>query len=331
MLKFGAFALVAVLSTVLIVNTLRRPLSEPTVTYHAVFGNVLGLDSDSEVRIAGVRVGTVEDLRLTDGRVTVTFEVLADKELPADVHAVVRYADMLGGRYIALLAGESGTSTAAPLPAGATIPASRTQPALDLTKLFNGFKPVFDTLRPEQINQLAGELIAVFQGQGQSINTLLSTVISLTNTLTAQDEVIGKLLGNLRPVLRTTLGHTADFRALVAGLSDLMAGLAHNSELLVTTLQDASSVASMVAELVRDMQPEINRSLAAANSLLTTVLANKQAMTDALGDLPTLLRTLLRTFDYGSWINLYICNLNLNLAGSTIDLRFGPHSEVCRA
>ena len=50
---------------------------------------------------------------------------------------------------------------------------SRTQPALDLTVLFNGFKPLFAALSPADINKLSAEVISVFQGEGGNLNALL--------------------------------------------------------------------------------------------------------------------------------------------------------------
>ena len=59
---------------------------------------------------------------------------------------------------------------------------TRTQPALDLTVLFNGFKPLFAALSPQDVNQLSGEIIQVLQGEGGTINSLLAHTASLTST-----------------------------------------------------------------------------------------------------------------------------------------------------
>ena len=45
------------------------------------------------------------------------------------------------------------------MPADATIPMDRTEPALDLSVLFNGFKPLFQALSPADINRLSAEVI----------------------------------------------------------------------------------------------------------------------------------------------------------------------------
>ena len=60
---------------------------------------------------------------------------------------------------------------------------TRTSPALDLNVLFNGFKPLLTALDPEQVNQLAYELVRVLQGEGGTVTSLLGRLSSVTNTL----------------------------------------------------------------------------------------------------------------------------------------------------
>ena len=90
----------------------------------------------------------------------------------------MRYKNLIGDRYLELSGGSNGRGTT--LQPGATIPASRTSPALDLDTLLNGFKPLFAGLDPKQINAVSSEIVQVFQGESGTIGTLLATVSSLT-------------------------------------------------------------------------------------------------------------------------------------------------------
>ena len=79
----------------------------------------------------------------------------------------------------------------------------RTSPALDLTVLFNGFKPLFSALTPADVNQLSMQLIQVFQGEGGTIENLLDSTASVTNTLAARDDLVSDLIANLNTTLET--------------------------------------------------------------------------------------------------------------------------------
>lgn len=327
--KLSIFVLVTGLCTLLVGNTLYRPLGQPTTTYRAAFTDVVGLKQGSDVRIAGVRVGRVNSLELTGDHATVTFEVTDDQTLPADVTAHVRYADLLGARYIALLPGHSERE----LPEDALIPLARTQPAVDLTALFNGFQPVFDTLQPQEINTLARHLIAVFQGQGATIDSLLSHVVALTTSVADQDKLIGEVLANLNKVTDFALRNEPDFTRLVDSLAALTKRMASSREQIGTVLDASSNLARGLSGLVTDLRPELDADLRSLNRVTGTLAANSGQFTRTMRAAPELFTTVNRVSEYGAWVNVYLCTLIVEsgapLLGS-VNTGAGPHSEVCQ-
>lgn len=77
----------------------------------ATFSSVDGLTVGSDVRIGGVKVGTVtqETVDTKDYRAVVTMNLAREVKLPADSKAVVASAGLLGGKYIKLEPGHSTT------------------------------------------------------------------------------------------------------------------------------------------------------------------------------------------------------------------------------
>jgi phospholipid/cholesterol/gamma-HCH transport system substrate-binding protein len=85
-------------------------------TIKAVFDSVAGLDNKSAVRVAGVRVGKVSDIRLRpDGKAEVTLEIDKDVQLHGNATAKVANLGLLGEKYVEL---DPGTSAAALIPEG---------------------------------------------------------------------------------------------------------------------------------------------------------------------------------------------------------------------
>ena len=156
MCLLGVFALYAVFG--------QLRFGEKTNAYNAEFTNVTGLENGDFVRIAGVEVGKVNNISIQPDT-TALVEFTADESvvLTEGNRAVIRYDDLIGGRYLALVEGAGGTTKLKP---GDTIPLARTSPALDLDALIGGFRPLFSALDPDQVNALSGQLIAAFQGQG---------------------------------------------------------------------------------------------------------------------------------------------------------------------
>ena len=120
---------------------------EKAHTYTAAFTNVTGLETGDFVRIAGVEVGKVKKVCDLAPDTTALVEFTADDSvvLTEGSRAVIRYDDLIGGRYLALEEGAGGTKKLNP---GDTIPLARTSPALDLDALIGGFRPLFRALDP---------------------------------------------------------------------------------------------------------------------------------------------------------------------------------------
>ena len=129
-------------------------------------------------------------------RALVTFKVDKDQQLTDGTNATIRYRNLVGQRYISLAQGVGGPRV---LKEGDTIPLARTNPALDLTVLFNGFKPLFAALSPADVNKLSYEIVTVFQGEGGTLESLLSHTASVTSTLASRDQVIGSLIEQPQP------------------------------------------------------------------------------------------------------------------------------------
>jgi phospholipid/cholesterol/gamma-HCH transport system substrate-binding protein len=329
--KATVFLAISVLCGVMVINTLSAPVPGRTTSYQGVFTDVAGLVVGSDVLIGGVRVGRVTDVRLRNRQALVGFDVQAEQHVPSDTTLVIRYADLLGGRNVSILPGPSGPGGEPALEPGAVVPVDRTRPALDLTTLLNGFRPLFDALRPDQVNQLAGEIIATFQGQGGTVQSLLTRTISVTKDLANRRGVLSGVLRNLNSLVDFTLAHRADFRQLLDSLNQLAGGLAEDRGQIADALDAGSGLATSLSSALDKVRPEIQPLLNSLTAASTTVTHNSGALTDAVARAPALLDTLNRTLDYGSWVNIYVCNLKLDTGVlGTLDLSGGPHSGVCR-
>lgn len=146
LVRLLVFMITTGLATGVLVVTIGNLSFGSTKEYRAEFSDATGVVSGDDVRIAGVKVGNVQDVEIADdNRALVTFTVADDTRIDAATHATIKYRNLIGQRYISL--GQDGQSDDV-LTEGETIPVTRTQPALDLTALFNGFKPLFERCRP---------------------------------------------------------------------------------------------------------------------------------------------------------------------------------------
>ena len=169
--RFAIYAAVCLCAVALVFLIFGQFRFQDEKVYNAHFANVSGLRNGNFVRIAGVEVGKVKKIALQpDSTLHVEFSVTPSAVLTEGTRAVIRYDDLIGGRFLALEEGAGGVKRLRP---GDTIPLSQTEPALDLDALIGGFRPLFRALNPDQVNALSGQLIAAFQGQGATISSFL--------------------------------------------------------------------------------------------------------------------------------------------------------------
>jgi phospholipid/cholesterol/gamma-HCH transport system substrate-binding protein len=281
--------------------------------YKAEFTNVTGLQGGNFVRIAGVEVGKINDITIRDDATAlVTFSADDSVVLTEGSRAVIRYDDLIGGRYLAL---EQGPGATKKLPAGGTIPLDRTAPALDLDALIGGFRPLFRALNPDQVNTLTGQLIAAFQGQGPTIGSILDQTAALTNTLADRDALIGRVVVNLNSVLGSLGERTDKFATAVDSLSQLMHALQGRDEDISNAVAYANAGAATIADLLTQARPPLQKTVHEADRTAAAVLAEHDYLDNLLKSLPDTYRVLGRQALKGDFFSFYLCDIALKLNG----------------
>ncbi|HET6985599.1 MAG TPA: MCE family protein, partial [Kribbella sp.] len=247
--RLAIFVVVTTVATALLAVTIGNITFNATTKYKAVFTDAVGLNKGDDIRIAGVKVGQVDKIALyQDTLAMVTFSVDSDQILDASTHATLRYRNLVGNRYIALTDGVGGGER---LKKNGIIPKERTAPALDLSVLFNGFKPLFTALTPADVNQFAFEVIKVLQGEGGTIESLLAKTASLTTTLADADQVIGDLITNLTATLQIVSQRQQNFSQLLVNLQQFITGLSQDINPILNSLGSINSLNTKTAGLLQ--------------------------------------------------------------------------------
>jgi phospholipid/cholesterol/gamma-HCH transport system substrate-binding protein len=282
-------------------------------TYKAVFTTVSGLGGGNFVRIAGVEVGKVDHISITkDGNAEVEFSVDDSVVLTDGSKALVRYDNPIGGRFLEL---EDGPGQGRILEPGGTIPLDRTRPPLDLDAVIGGFRPLFRALSPEQINTLSTELINAFQGQGNTINSLLAQTASFTNTLADRDTLIGEVVNNLNTVLGSLGGESDQLGKTVDTLSTLVGALSNRRTDITNAIAYSDAAAGTVADLLQQTRPDIQKTVVQTDRTAAIVVADHEWFDDLLKTLPDAYQMLGRQGLYGDYFSFYLCDLVLKING----------------
>jgi phospholipid/cholesterol/gamma-HCH transport system substrate-binding protein len=331
LIKLIVFIVVTVLATGLLAATIGNFRFGGSESYKALFTDVTGLQKGDDVRIAGVRVGSIDRVSVAERRGRslgeVTFTVDKSRPLAVSTRALIRYRNLVGQRYVAL---SEGAGSSRRLQAGGTIPLRQTQPALDLTVLFNGFKPLFAALNPKDVNAFAFEIIKTLQGEAGNVNSLLSHTASLTTTLADRDQVIGRTIDNLNTVLATVDRRDDQLSQLLVELQRFVSGLSDDREAIGASLTNIAGLAESTSGLLKDARPAVRDDVKQVVRV-TGALDDNKALVDAfLKNFPKKLNTLTRTATYGSWFNFYLCDFEGRVTLSNV-VAFTPNYHASAA
>lgn len=308
LIGLSLFMVVSVTLTWLVYVTLRRDVAGATVPYAAVFTDVFGLREGDDVRMAGVRVGRVEQIELDGNNAKVSFVVQADQQVRGDTVASVTYQNIVGQRYLGLSLGKAGDT--APLPAGSVIPIDRTDPSFDIGALLNGFEPLFSVLNPRDADNLTKGAIASLQGDESSIAALVDQTARLTDSFAGQDGEIGDVITDLNAVAANLARHNGDLDHVIAQTRTMVGTFDARRPELVASLGSISRVVQQLSVIADDIHPALNDLVTREPGFSAHLVTIEPQLAFTGANLPLLLKGLARITNEGAYANTYACDLN---------------------
>lgn len=319
LIKFGVFATVMVTLTALVFAVFSELRTGASNTYSAVFTDTSSLKTGASVRVSGVRVGTVTEVSLQpDKHVVVGFDADRDVVLTAGTRAAVRYLNLVGDRYLELIDSSGSTH---PLTPGARIPLDHTAPALDLDLLLGGLKPVIRGLNPTDVNTLSASLIQVFQGQGGTLESILSHTSSFATALADRHDAVERLIDNLNTVTATLTKDGSRFSTTIDRLQHLISDLSADRNPIGSAIEALDHGTASITDLLAHAGPPLTGTITQLNRLAPLLDQDKDKLDTALKKAPENYRKLIRLGAYGSFINYYICGISIratDLQGRTV-------------
>ena len=331
LVKFGVFAVVMSVLTLFLFFTFGQYRTGAVTGYSALFNDASRLKAGDSVRVAGIRVGTVNGVALQpDKKVVVKFDADRSVVLTDGTKAAVRYLNLVGDRYLELVDGPGSTRR---LGAGGQINVSHTAPALDLDLLLGGLKPLIHGLNPRDVNALSSALLEVFQGEGGTLQSLFNKSTSFTNTLADNDQTIEHLIDNLNVVAATLNKDGAQFSGAIDRLQRLVTGLSDDRDTFGPAIDALSNGTLTLADLLGKARPPLSGTVDQLSRLAPNLDNDKDRLDAALGKAPRNYRKLVRLGVFGATIPYFLCEITIrgtDLSGKTVIAPwFNSHEQRC--
>jgi phospholipid/cholesterol/gamma-HCH transport system substrate-binding protein len=309
--KFAIFGLVMAVLTAFLFFIFGQYRTGSTNAYSAVFVDASRLKPGDSVRVAGIRVGTVDDVALLpNNTVRIRFDADRDIVLTTGTKAAVRYLNLVGDRYLELVDGPGSTRV---LPSGSEIPIERTAPALDLDLLLSGLKPVIKGLNPRDVNALTSSLLQILQGQSGTLQSLLDRTSSFSNTLAEKNQVVEQLIDNLRTVADTLAKDGDQFSGAIDRLEQFVSAIAKERDPIGEAIESLNNGTASLADLLTRARPPLAGTVGQLGRLAPLLDQDKQRLDEALQKAPENYRKLVRLGSYGSFFNFYLCGVTIRV------------------
>ncbi|MCD0449520.1 MCE family protein [Actinocorallia sp. API 0066] len=253
----GVVLVVWALTSIVSVDALRRPF-----TVEAEFQSSPGLRTDLEVAYLGVRVGSVDTVRLAAGKVVVAMHLDRGVRVPSNSGAAVLRKSAIGEPYIEISPPPS--APARPLRQGDVIPLDRTEVAVEYKRLFDGAGDLLKAVEPDDARTLVHELAVGLQGRDTTLRDLIGDAHQLTGTLADNAEVLDRLAVELTALT----GVLADGGPQLAGGLD---GLAAFSQALADRRTELDGILAAGPAFLGQVEALLNRSRPGLSCLLTAL------------------------------------------------------------
>ncbi|MEV8206217.1 MCE family protein [Streptomyces sp. NPDC079189] len=280
------------------------PLIGDGETYSAAFSEAGGLKPGDEVRIAGVKVGKVDEVDLDGDHVKVTFRVTGEPEFGTRTGAAIRVKTILGAKYLALQ--PKGTGQLRP---GSEIPLNRTVPAYDVVAAFSDLTTTTEKVDTARLAKALDTISTTFEDSPTEVRASIKGLSKISRTVASRDQSLRQLLDHAHGVTGVLKNRSEEFVVLVRDGDKLFKEIARRRAAIHSLLKSSAAVGIQLSGLVEDNRKQIGPALKGLNSVVTMLERNQASLDRSIKLLAPYVRVFTNTLGNGRWFDSYIQNV----------------------
>ncbi|MDT0201424.1 MlaD family protein [Nocardioides sp. AE5] len=303
-LRLGAYAIVVALLIVAAAFNLSKFPGFGGDSYYADFENASGLRKGNMVLVSGIRVGRVQDISLSDGKVRVKFEVDHGVEFGKESSASVEVLNLLGEKYLLLTPAGPGQ-----LDSDEVIPVERTKAAYDIVGVLTDVAETSEGIDHDQLRQALATVSDTVEAAGPELEAAFTGISSLSESIASRDAELETLLSSSSAVSQVLNERSGDLVNLMQNADLVFVELRARKDAVHNLLVNARVLADELRGVAADNQEQIGPALAEIDELLTFLTAKEKELKETLaayGPYADILGNIIGT---GPWFDAYVVNL----------------------
>ncbi len=248
----------------------------------AVFTSVAGLDEKAAVRMAGVKIGTVEKVELTDTRAKVVMRIEPEVKIPRGAEASVKTMGLLGERYVEIIP---------PKASGYGSRSSSDGPPEQSAYLQNG-EQITVTVSPSDVDHLIAQLSAISDDIKQ-VTASLRQVFGSERGTRSMEDILADLrgtMGNIKDFSHTLQSNGGELvmrmNELVASLNGVVNENRDNLKVSMENVREATRNAELALASIENVTRRIDRGEGTLGKLVNddSMYKNMDTAAKGIGD-----------------------------------------------
>ncbi len=301
--RTGVMAVVlAVLATLVGQSFSSVPMLFAQARYYGEFTDASALHAGDTVRIAGMDVGSVQEIRLATGHVVVRFTI-GDNVIGANSRLSIRTDTILGRKVL-----EVETRGEQALRPGGTLTLDHTTTPYQIYEAFRDATKAASGWDLDTVKQSLQVLSETVDQTYPHLSATLEGVQRFADTVGKRDERIQHLLGETSKVAGVLGIHGEQINRLLVNAQALLSAINQRSQALEALLGNVTAVAAQIQGLIND-NPNLNTVLKQVNSISDVLVARKDDLVSTVGELGKFVASLSEIVSSGPYVKAAIFNI----------------------
>jgi phospholipid/cholesterol/gamma-HCH transport system substrate-binding protein len=293
---------IVILVTVAAFQYNKLPFVKNTNDYAAYFSEAGGIKPGNSVRVSGMGVGRVSDIRLEGTKVRVGFTVRKTIQLGDRTEAAIKTETILGSKMLELTSLGEGKLTG-------TIPLERTHSPYDLPDALGDLTTTISGLDTAQLSSALTTLANTFKETPHDLRPALEGVARFSDTLNSRDAQLRSLLGNANKVSAVLGRRSQQIAGLVANSNALLAALLDERDSLEALMNNLTAVSHQISGLVNDNRTQLKPALDKLNGVLEILDNRKEDIQATLPKFKRYAMSFGECLGSGPFFKAYVANL----------------------
>lgn len=289
-------------------------------TLSADVADAAGLQAGNEVRVAGVKVGTVKRVELTEDAARIDMEVQDDVRIPVETSLEVKLKTLLGQKFVdlqmprafveaAAAGGDPASATEGYFDAGDVIPLDQTSVPFEIYEAANEGTAVLEEIDKQALRDLIEVLDETVGASKEELGRALDAVGDAGDVIAHNSAPLKRLLRQSAELAGTLEESGSDIDGILLRSADVLNVLAERRAAISSLLAATEDLSRNLGVLIRASKGSIEVGTADLNSVLALAAGELETIERSLAELGTAQEMFGQPLRFGRFVEGHVCSI----------------------